>query len=353
MYEKRIQNRICESRLLLPVALVLLGVLWWLPRRLFDAEYFIGLALCVVMTYIIMEMANRNALIRVYSRSISTLFLLLLGAMGFLHGFSSAFFGVLMLCLAYSLLLRVDVADNLQAHLFHTFLFLALGVLCVPVYAVFVPLFYWYCLAYLRRLTLRAFGAGLIGLLLPFWVGAGVALTGGRWELAQQWIGNLTDWRLPALADYRSIDVPSRWAWGWVGLITLMGAWYYLSNRFQDKVRTRLLHYIFITQCGVIALLVILQPHRASGLLPAMLLSMSPALGHYFTLQRTRWGTWCFFLLLSGLAAMAAFTCFEGLAPWLCARLDEAREAALQGQETAMEWWNFVYDAIIKQIKQI
>lgn len=353
MYEKRIQNRICENRLLLPVALGLLGILWWLPRKLFDAEYFISLALCLLMTYVIMEMANRNALIRVFSRSISSLFLLFLAAMGFLHGYSSAFFGVVMLCLAYSLLARVDVVENLQAHLFHTFLFLALGMLFDPIYVIFVPLFYWYCLVYHRRLTVRAFGAGIIGLLLPFWIGAGVALLTDKWEWVQQWFLQLTDWRLPAIEDYRSMEVPYRWAWGCVGWVSLLSSWYYLNNRFHDKVRTRLLHYIFITQCGFIALVVILQPHRAPALLPAMILSTAPSLGHYFTLQRTRWGTWSFFLLLLVLAVLAAFTCFDGLAPWFFQRMDEAKEMALQGRETAMEWWKFIIDAITKQIKNI
>ncbi len=322
MLSKRIQNIICESRLLLSVATVLLAAMWWWPSPEFSPRRIGGLALCLFVTYMIMEMCNVNVIIRVYTRSVSAFFVLLVAAMGMLHQFTPALCGVAALSVAYALLLRTDVAGNLVAHLFHTYVLLGVGMLFVPAYIVFAPMFYWYCIVYHRRLTVRAFLGGIIGLLLPFWVSVCVSTLCHDWTMAELWMQTFTDVRMPSLAAYAAIPAPYVWAWGLVGTLALMGGGYYLTNSFHDKVRTRMLMYIFITQCAVIVLAVLAQPHWAQDMLLPLTLSAMPPIGHYFTLRRTAWGTVCMWLLLVCVMLLAWKTCWP------------------KSMDNAMEWIN-------------
>lgn len=310
MLSKRIQNRICESRLLLPVSVITLVSTWWWPSPEFSLQRIVGLALCLFVTYVMMEMCNVNVIIRVYTRSSTALFVLLLAAMGMLHHLSPALCGVAVLAMAYALLMRADVVDNLVAHLFHTYVLLGVGMLFVPGYIVFAPMFYWYCIVYHRRLTGRAFWGGFIGLLLPFWVAICICWLCDDWTIAKQWWQQFTDVRMPSLAAYTAIPASYIWGWGVVAVLAFAGGYYYLTNSFRDKVRTRMLMYIFITQCAVIGVAVLVQPHWAQNMLLPMVFSAMPPVAHYFTLRHTTWGTTCMWLLVLYMLLMTWATCW-------------------------------------------
>ncbi len=341
MLSKRIQNRICESRLLLPVSVVTLAGMWWWPSPEFSLQRIGGLALCLFVTYVMMEMCNVNVLIRVYTRSITALFVLLLSAMGMMHNLSPALCGVAALSVAYALLLRADVARNLVAQLFHSYVALGVGMLFVPSYVVFGPVFYWYCIVYHRRFTGRALWGGIIGLLLPFWVAACICWLCDDWTMAKQWWQQFTDVRIPSLAVYTAMPMPYLWGWGLAAVLALSGGYYYLTNSFHDKVRTRMLMYIFIIQCVVIGVSVLLQPHWAQDMLLPMMLSAVPPIGHYFTLRRTTWGTACLWILLLYMFFMAWATCWPQ-------SMDSAIEWIKQG---AVELWQMAESIVIKTIK--
>ncbi len=340
MLSKRIQNEICESRLLLPVTTVLLVAIWWWPSLEFSLQRIGGLALCLFVTYVMMEICNVNVIIRVYTRSITALFALLLSAMGMLHHLSPALCGMAALAVAYALLLRADVAPNLVAQLFHVYVLLGIGMLFVPSYIVFAPMFYWYCIVYHRRLTLRAFFGGFIGILLPFWVAACVCWLCGDWTMAKHWWQLFTDVRMPSFVAYAATPMPYVWAWALVGVLAVMGGGYYLTNSFRDKVRTRMLMYIFITQCAVIVLAVSAQPHWAQDMLLPLTLSVTPPIGHYFTLRRTAWGTVCMWLLLVCIVLLAWKTCWTE-------SMDNAMEWIKQG---ALGLWQMAEGIAIKTI---
>lgn len=310
MQIKRIQNRLFESRLLLPCVLILLCVLWWFPKM--DVSWFsgAGLLLCLFITYVIMEMSNVNALIRVYTRGVSSLFVLLLTSTGFLHEFAPALWAVGLLSVAYYLFLRADIVANQIVCLFHVFVALGIGVLIMPLYAAFVPMFFLYCIAFFRRLSWRAFFAGLIGLLLPFGTVVSMAWFMEDWTWIQCWLEQVFMFRLPDLQDYATLRWEEVYVWILLIILALRGSSHYLRHCYEDKVRTRMLMYVFISQSTVIALLALLQPRSSLGLLPAMMLSVSPPMAHYFTLRRTVFATIWLWLLCMALLFLLWATCW-------------------------------------------
>jgi len=80
---KRVQNVISESRLTLPVVATY-GMGTWAAAGLFHEQWWIQLACFAISTYLMIELNNSNALIRIYSRMVSCSFIILSSAMCFL-----------------------------------------------------------------------------------------------------------------------------------------------------------------------------------------------------------------------------------------------------------------------------
>lgn len=71
---KRLQNKIAESRFALPVVAVYTAAMW-LAGGIIARQQYVEFALFAVSAYLMAEMNNRNALIRIYSRMVSCSFL--------------------------------------------------------------------------------------------------------------------------------------------------------------------------------------------------------------------------------------------------------------------------------------
>lgn len=309
MRSKRIQNRIGESRLLLPISLLITCGLWWLPRRPYTHWDLGALAASLLTTYLITEMNNRNALIRVYSRSVCSIFLLLTGCMGMLHGWSWLWPAVPTFTASLFLLTRIDGVDNTVAHTFHIFVVLGMASLVAPTYIWFSLILYWHIAVTFRKLTFKGFFAGLIGLATPIWVAACTCLVIDRWSIVVAWWGELTNLQPITGEAFARLDTGVLAVWALLALVLATGAVYYLLNSYEDKVRTRHLIYMLMTQSAFTLVLAALQPHLAQSLLPAMAVSTSVLPAHYLTLQRTWWASNVLWLFILCLTLMAVYTC--------------------------------------------
>lgn len=310
MRSKRIQNRIGESRLLLPVSLLVAGGLWWLPRRPYTHWELGALGMCLLTTYLLTEMNNRNAIIRVYSRSMCSVFLLLVSCMGMLHGWTWQWPAVPALTASLFMLTQMDSVGNIVAHTFHIFVVLGVAVLFTPAYIWFALILYWHIAVSFRKLTPKGFFAGLIGLAVPVWVAACVCLLTDHETIVQEWWNELTNIHPLWAESFRQIDMGVIVCWGLLALVLATGSIYYLINCYEDKVRTRMLVRMFITQSAYTLLLAAVQPHWGQSLLPAMVMSVSPLPAHYFTLKRTWWASNMLWLFIICLVLLAAYTCW-------------------------------------------
>lgn len=309
MRSKRIQNRIGESRLLLPASLLITGGLWWLPQRPYTHWELGALAACLLTAYLITEMNNRNALIRVYSRSVCSVFLLFIGCMGMLHGWRLPWVAMPALVGALFMLTRIDGVGNTVAHTFHIFVVLGVATLFSPYYIWFGLILYWHIAVSFRKLTVKGFFAGLIGLATPLWVALCTCLITDRWTAVQAWCNELTDLQPITAEAFGRVDTGVLVCWGFLTVILATGSVYYLLNGYEDKVRTRHLIYLFMMQSAFTLALATLQPHLAQNLLPVMALSVAPLPAHYLTLQRTWWASNVLWLFILCLALLTAYTC--------------------------------------------
>ena len=83
---KRLQNQIAGSRYTLPVTMIY-GALVWLLAGLIQHQWWLQFALFNVAALLMLEFTNINVLIRIYSRSVSSAFVMLSCAAVFLFPF--------------------------------------------------------------------------------------------------------------------------------------------------------------------------------------------------------------------------------------------------------------------------
>ena len=72
MKQRRFQNRVVESVFTLPISAVIAALMWWFQGG-FSKANMLGLLFCALTAYIILETNNANALIRVRTRLLSSL----------------------------------------------------------------------------------------------------------------------------------------------------------------------------------------------------------------------------------------------------------------------------------------
>ncbi len=313
--KQRLQNRIAESSVTLPFAIVVATLLWWLPQGRFSTFYLYGWLTFALATYAVMELSARNALLRIRSRMISSVFVLLVGTFGFLHPFQED--NIVMLLMAFflfSLMGSYEKTDK-PAYAFYATLFFSLSSIIWAPLLLFFPIILFCQAHFMRCLSMRTFGADIIGILFPYWIWLTVAMLLGRTtELVThlstiispfsepfywQWVIDLayqTDWHgfqeaFPVQLNSRLtpyyIYIPKLSALILTLLLGLTGLVHYSRKNFDDKTRVRMCYNCMLLMQVVLTLWLLIQPQHFNILFPMLLLTSVPAAAHFFALTHT------------------------------------------------------------------
>ncbi len=270
--------------------------MWWWPKGSFSMDYLLGLLLCALTAYVVLEINNANALVRIRTRMVSCLWLLLAAATGYLHTAPAPLFATCCLALSYSQLCRTYQRPDITTESFHAHLLLALGSLVFPPMLLLSVLYVLYLIVYMRSLHLRAFLSALIGLILPYWLWMGRCIWLQDFGPMLTHLSGVVDFRIPAVADYLSLPLPQLSAWGLTSLLLLVGIIHFQRNCYDDKIRVRMLLYILVCQTIFLEVALLLQPQLLPFLLPMLMVSASPLIAHYFALTGS-WLSNAFFVL--------------------------------------------------------
>lgn len=327
MVNRRFQNKIAESGLTLPIACIVATLLWWLPDKDFSVRYMAGWVLCALTTYIIIETANTNALLRIRSRMVSTTYVFLAAAFGFLHPIGS---GAIM-ALALSASLRLLFASYEQRRsatpVFYAYLCLSLGSLTWMPFLWLTPILMAAQGIFLRSLSWRTTGAALCGLLLPYWLWLAAApftdttdmllhhlldIRPGLWQPSARWT---TAWQMALQGDselWKYLVEPlmqhprKAAAAAYTGLLGFTGAAHYLRNSYDDKIRVRMCHYTLLITGATAAAALLLCPRYFGQLFPLLILCSTPSAAHLFSLTHTWFSNAWFVICLLLWVAVAA-----------------------------------------------
>lgn len=299
---KRLQNRIAEGGMTLPVA-ALLGLVAWLAAGLISQGMWPQLACHVATVYLLIELSNQNALLRVRSRMVSSTFILLSCTAPMLFPqFSGA---VVQLCFVAALLLLFHTYQNSQTMGLTYYAFLALGLSSLVWVHVlwYVPVVWLLMATQLQSLSGRTWMASLLGLVTPYWFAS-------LWLIFNQDFSPIVD-HFTELASLQFVVPKLELGRLLVLLLTLaltvVGAVHFWNYAFEDKIRVRQLYGLFSVLTAVTVLFLLLQPQHGDVLLRLLFVFVSPLIAHVMTFTSSKASEVFFFSSLALVLALTAY----------------------------------------------
>ncbi len=295
-----------SSTLTLPVA-ALVSVLAWVLPDVESLQLWGGLSATLATAYLIMELNNRNALLRIRSRMMSVTFLFLMTVCPALHSWSTASLLPLLLVLGFFALFGSYQAANAPGYVFHAFLCLGVGSLLFPPFAV-LALCYYGCMAFLlHNFTWRTILAGLIGLALPYWGYAAYAIWENQLDTAFLFVQPWLQLRVP---QYSVLGIHEWASLGTIAFFAVLAIIHLCRTAYADKIRTRLLLLtILVTEVFLVAGIALL-PEQFDVQFRLFLTNSALLIAHYYALSNGRFIDPWFNLSATAVAVLGIYNYF-------------------------------------------
>lgn len=282
---KLLQNRVAESRLLLPI-MGGYAIVVWLASGLLGGELWPQFACFVAAAYLMVELNTANALIRIYSRLVSCSFIAMMcmacGEFGSLGGCWTG------LCVvgALSALLRCYQNRNAAGWVFYAFMAIGLGSLTSVWLLYYVPVV-WLLMAFLlSAMSWRTLFASIIGVITPYWFASVYVVYSGDIGMAANHFAELANYG--AIADFSALTANQAAVALFVAGLAVAGAVHFMRTSFKDKIRTRMFYYCFVAVSFATMALLVVQPQRYDLAIRVLIVNASPLAGHFFALTHTR-----------------------------------------------------------------
>lgn len=306
MVKNRLQNKVAGSELTFPVCIITAVAMWWWPQQAVSAREFVGLLLCLLTAFVLMETNTRQHIIRIRTRMMSCVWLILSASLSFMHPLSEPLVAATFLAISYMLLFRCYGKRRPQLTVFHAFVMLGLGSFCAPAMLLMVVPYFLYIAIFLRSLTLKAFWAGILGVAVPYWCYGVWCFTLGDIEDFTTRMACMASHDLPSLEAITSLPLVSKVSAGVVALLGIVSILHYLNTNYDDKIRVRMILYIYVSQTLLLLALLALQPALYQTTMALLVASASPLIAHYVSLSKGIVNTIVFVVFLLLTAGMAA-----------------------------------------------
>ena len=295
----------------LPVA-VLLSAILWMSSDPTSPDLAYGLCCAAAVTYCLVELNNRNGLLRLRSRMVSSTFAVLIAALPLFHVWSASLLPTLCLTLAYFPLFSSYQKTNSSGEAFHVGLIVSVGSLAYPPFILLLPVMLLGMAIPLRSLGFKSFLAGIVGGLTPYWCYAGWAV----WQddVASRFSPFVAAFRFP-LPSYAAVPLPLLLSFGFVLILVLISTIHYFRTAYNDKIRTRMFYDVIVMNEALIVLGLVLVPTDSDALFPLFVMNSSPLIAHYFSLARGRFMNLWFVACLLLLCVLAVLLRLPGWMP--------------------------------------
>lgn len=303
MYSHTFRNTIVTGSFTLPIMMALTLAVWVLPDA-GDWILWAGMLATGLTAYLIMELNNRNALLRVRSRLMSTTYLMLMLACPALHAWHPNMVPVLCYVMSYFLLFSSYQCTRPEGRVFHAFLFAGIGSLQFPPMLVLVAGYWLSMIFQLRNFNWNSFMASVMGLAVPYWFVAAMAIWQNHLDTAFLY---LEEWFTPQLPDYSQLQLPQLVTGGLFIVLAIIALVHFFHTAYNDKIRTRMLFYVLATQEFILLAGMVLLPSHFDEQLRLFIVNSSAFIAHYYALARGRFFDLWFYFTLLLIVALAVF----------------------------------------------
>jgi len=306
MVHNRFQNKVAESVATMPVCAVLATILWWWPQQSFALSNILGWALCALTTYICMETNGVQHIIRIRTRMMASVWLMLATSLAFMHPWGAPAICAVCLVMSYYLLFRCYQLYDSTVWIYHSFLFLGVGSIFSSAMLFMGILYYLYLIGFLRSLTWRGFWAGILGMATPYWCWAVWCFFTVKTDMVMEVLSRHLEWQPVSWQALVDLPLASQVSIGFVCLLSIVGMIHYLQTKYNDKIHVRMILYIYTLQTFLLILYLLLQPCQYQTTMALLVASASPLIAHYFSLTGS-WLSNIFFILSLLLCGATAY----------------------------------------------
>ena len=298
MSRKHIQNIIAESRKTLPITIIY-GVGIWLLAGGLQHNWWIQFACFFASVYAMIHLNNINLMIRIYSRSVSSAYILLSCIAVWL--FPSISGGIIQLCSVLIMLLLFSCYQDpdSRGRTFYIFVLISMMSLLEPHYLLLAPLAWLLMSSTIYSMRFRSLLASLIGLITPYWFYIGWRLYQNPMNPVQalDFIDRFALLQWPS--DYQALTQSQLLFFGLLVVLFLVGSIHFWMTSYMDKVRVRQIYASLIITTLYSIILIALQPQKYDVLIYVMIIAVSPIIAHFVSLTHTKMSNIFFMVLLA------------------------------------------------------
>lgn len=258
----------------------------------------------IVSVYLMIELNNRNTLMRQYSRMVSCSYIaMMLMTPWLFHSLETMIFQVCMIA-CFSQLFQTYQKRQAMGHKYWGYLFYGIAAVVWPPVLYALPFFWVAEAVFLMSFSWKSLWASIFGILTPLWVMLPYIVYENKLEnLAthyqqmmpgEQIIAAFSD---PMLLIPHTLPCPLMQlvVLGTLLLFFILGGVHYLRNSYTDKIHVRML-YQFIMLIGTVVIVSLLltmalpfeHEHTAGMLVSLAIVCISPPLAHYIAFTYTR-----------------------------------------------------------------
>ena len=282
---KRTQNRIAESRWALPICAAY-TLLICLISGLFSEGIWAQLALTAIATLLMVELNNRNSLIRIYSRMVSCSFLVM--TMMTPHKIESIDGCIVSMCFVAFYLALCNAYQDKKATGYVLWAFAAIGVASIVWIQIllFIPVLWVLTATNILAMSLRTFVTSILGVIMPYWFLSAYYIYIGDIMHIVDHIATIANFE--PLFIYKNCSINDFLPLCFIILLAITGSIHFLRTSYKDKIRTRMIYEMFITMSVATIVLILLQPQHANIATHLLIISTAPLIGHFLALTSTK-----------------------------------------------------------------
>lgn len=296
---KRLQNRIAESGTALPIAAVYAIGIWAIAMFGGSPTLFAWpqMACYAAASYMMVELNNSNALIRVRSRMVGATFIIL--SCLYVNGFQSLLGALGLVGIIATILQLFTTYQDKQAAGKTYYAFLALGCssLLYAEYLYYVPILWILMISRLNSFSWRTMMASILGIITPYWFASLWLFYTWDFTAITEHLSDLNSFVFPA--NYLAVTLEQLLVYVFLAAVSITGIIHFWQYSYEDKIHVRQLFGFFIAINLLTLLFIALQPQQFDAFIRIVIICTSPILAHFLTLTHSRITNIAFFVILS------------------------------------------------------
>lgn len=300
---RRFQNNMGASRIALPV-MVLYSVCLWGVMLLTDNTLWVQCLIFIVNIYLLVELNNRNAIMRIYSRMVSCSYMVFMLMSPWLLKNLDAMVVQMCFLLTLTFLFQTYQEHGSNGKKYGAYLFFGIAVMIWPPLFFALPLLWIADAFFLMSFSFKSWLASLLGLITPLWCLMPYVVLYNKYDALYMRLKTFIpdDKTLQAFSDITTIlpkEMPltgvELCSMALVVLMAVTGMIHFLRHSADDKIHVRMLfnvfNLMFLTSTAALTLLYILPLSDMPGtdiMCGVMVVCAAPLIAHYINFTSTR-----------------------------------------------------------------